>query len=179
MVIFDPATAKIVANGRKDMNTRDRQGFSMWRDIARGGLLTGVVASIAATVFCLFHPGKNDTWGLTAGAICLVTWAVSLMYWACDFGLRVAAKRGFLGSRTLTRDRPRHRYRITLMGMMGVVLGCAVLCTLVRPVVKFTGDLRRSDMMTQMFMGFGRGQLYQRLASGDPSDAYYAARATF
>jgi hypothetical protein len=151
----------------------------MWRDIARGALLTGVVASIAATVFCLFHLGKNDTWGLTAAAICLVTWAVSLMYWACDCGLRVAAKRGFLGSRIPARDRPCHRYRITVMGMMGVVLGCALLCTVVRPVAKFTGELRRSDMMTQMFMGFGRGQLYQRLASGDPSDAYFAAWALF
>jgi hypothetical protein len=47
----------------------------------------------------------------------------------------------------------------------------------VRPVVNFTGELRRSDMMAQIFMGFGRGQLYRRLASGDPSDAYFAAWA--
>jgi hypothetical protein len=149
----------------------------MWRDIARGGLLTGAVASIAATVFCLFHLGKNDPWGLTAAAICLLTWAVSLMYWACDCGLRMAAKRSFLGSRTPSRDRPRHRYHINVMGTMGVVLGAALLCTVVRPFVKFTGELRRSDTMRQVFMGFDRGQLHQRLASGDPSDAYCAAWA--
>ena len=40
----------------------------------------------------MFALGKNDTWGLTAAAICLVTWAVSLVDWACDCGLRVAAK---------------------------------------------------------------------------------------
>ena len=55
----------------------------MLREIARGGLLTGVVASIAATLFCLVHLGKYDPWGLPAAAICLVTWAVSLTYWAC------------------------------------------------------------------------------------------------
>jgi hypothetical protein len=89
----------------------------------------------------------------------------------------VVAKRGFLGSRIFTRDRPCHQYRITVMGMMGVVLGCALLCTVVRPVVKFTGELRRCDVMTQNFTGFGRGKLYQRLASGDPSDAFWAAWA--
>ena len=72
----------------------------------------------------MFALGKNDTWGLTAAAICLVTWAVSLVDWACDCGLRVAAKAGFLGSRIPSRDRPCHRNRITVMGMMGVVLGC-------------------------------------------------------
>jgi hypothetical protein len=149
----------------------------MLREIARGGLLTGVAASIAATLFCLVHLGKYDPWGLPAAAICLVTWAVSLVYWACDFGFRVAAKRANLSSPTPAADRARHRHRISVTGIMGVVLACALLSTLVRQVNKIDGGLWRSHVIVQVFLRLRRGELYDRLRSGDPVDADIAAYA--
>jgi hypothetical protein len=149
----------------------------MLREIARGGLLTGVAASIAATLFCLVHLGKYDPWGLPAAAICLVTWAVSLVYWACDFGFRTATNRGFLGGPKTDGVGPRDRYRVTVMGMTGVILTCALLFTLVRPIITISRDLWRAVITPRVFMTLSRGQLYERLASGDPVDVNNAAWA--
>jgi hypothetical protein len=149
----------------------------MLQEIARGGLLTGVVASIAATLFCLVHLGKNDPWGFPAAAICLVTWAVSLTYWACDFGFRTATNRGFFGGPTTVCVRPRDRYRLTVVGMTGVILTCALLFTLVRPIITISRDLWRGVVTPRVFMPMSRGELYERLASGDPVDVNFAAWA--
>jgi hypothetical protein len=147
------------------------------QEIARGGLLTGVVASIAATLFCLVHLGKNDPWGLPAAAICLVTWAVSLTYWACDFGFRTAMNRGFFGGPTTVSVGPRDRYRLSVMAMTGVILTCALLFTLIRPIITISRDLSRAVVTPRVFMTLSRAELYNRLASGDPVDVNIAGWA--
>ena len=150
----------------------------MLREIARGGLLTGVAASTAATLFCLVHLGKYDPWGLPAAAICLVTWAVSLVYWACDFGFRTATNRGFLGGPKTDGVGPRDRYRVTVMGMTGVILTCALLFTLVCPInARSVVTCGEPSSPPRVFMTLSRGQLYERLASGDPVDVNNAAWA--
>ena len=151
----------------------------MLREIARGGLLTGAAASIAAMLFCLAHLGKYDRWGLPAAAICLVTWAVSLVYWACDFGFRTATNRGFVGGPKTDCVRPRDRYRVTVMGMTGVILTCALLFTLIRPIITISRDLWRCVVTPRVFVMLSRTELYQRLASGDPVDVNYAAWALY
>jgi hypothetical protein len=149
----------------------------MLREIARGCLLVGAAASIAAVAFCLLHLGKNDPWGLAAAAICLVTWAVSVIYWAFDYGVRLAAKHGDLGGSTRARNRPGRRYRISVIGALAVILSCAVLFGLLRPVLEITGELWRSHIAPQVFMTLRRGELYERLSSGDSEDANYAVGA--
>jgi hypothetical protein len=149
----------------------------MLRAIARGALLTGVVASISATLFCLVHLGKYDPWGLPAAAICLVTWAVSLVYWACDFGFRTATNRGFFGGPKTDCVGPRDRYRVTVMGMTGVILSCALLFTLIRPIITISRDLSRAVVTPRVFMTLSRAELYKRLASGDPVDVNIAGWA--
>ncbi len=149
----------------------------MLREIARGGLLTGAAASIAAMLFCLVHLGKYDPWGLPAAAICLVTWAVSLVYWACDFGFRTATNRGFVRGPKTDCVRSRDRYRVTVMGMTGVIFTCALLLTLIRPIITISRDLWRCVVTPRVFVMLSRTELYQRLASGDPVDVNYAAWA--
>jgi hypothetical protein len=139
----------------------------MWQEIARGALLTGVAASTAATAFLLVHLEKTDPWALPAAAIGLATWAVSLVFWACDYGVRLGTKRGYMSSPTPSRDRWRYGYHISLVGMLGVILACALLFTLIRPVVQIGSAWARSISYEQLFPTLSRDELHQRLASGD------------
>ncbi len=60
---------------------------------------------------------------------------------------------------------------------MGVILACAILCTALRPIVRVMDDVRQSDERARTYMALGRVQLYQRLATGDPAEAYWSAWA--
>jgi hypothetical protein len=144
--------------------------------MARAAFLTGCCGGLAALLFSRVHISDRDPWQWPSAFMCMGTWLVTLplaaWYFAVRRNHRVDKAASDSGPPTTPHRLPRSR--MTVGGMMGVVLASTLILAVNAPLVKDGIHKSNHWEIGRFFKKMSRAELHAKISNGDSGEAEFA-----